>query len=130
MMKQGRTMNRKHLPTTRKGITHKLTIHSTEGKVRIYFTVGLFEDGQPGELFIKVDKDGQALDGSLKSWALAISMLLQSGWDVESLHNKFSCISHEPSGITEGDKIHFAKSPEDYIINWMKKEFCKDDNNM
>ena len=117
------SMNRLHLPTTRKSITHKLTIHSTEGLVRIYITIGLFENGQPGELFVKIDKDGAALDGSLKSWALAISMLLQSGWTVEDLWKKFVGINHEPCGITESDKIHFCKSPEDYIVEFMKKEF-------
>lgn len=104
-------------------MTHKLTIHTSSGKVRIYFTVGLFENGQPGELFIKVDKDGAAIDGSLKSWAIAISMLLQSGWTVDDLCTKFAHIRHEPSGMTENEKIRICKSPEDYIMQFMKGEF-------
>ena len=116
---------RKHLLVTRKSITHKLTIHSQNGKVRIYFTIGLFEDGQPGELFVKIDKNGEALDGSLKSWALAISILLQSKWSVEDLFKKFTFIRHEPSGMTENQDIPMCSSPEDYIMKFLKKEFCK-----
>ena len=123
-------MNRQKMPTTRRSMTHKLTIHTSSGKVRIYFTVGLFENGKPGELFIKVDKDGAAIDGSLKSWALAISMLLQSGWTVDDLFTKFAHIRHEPSGMTDNKEIPFCKSPEDYILVFMKQMFCKETKDM
>ena len=110
---------RRRLPDTRRSITHKFNVASHEG----YLTVGLYEDGSPGELFITMAKEGSTIGGVMDSLGTAISVALQYGVPVESLVNKFTHQRFEPAGMTHNPEIPFAKSLVDYIFRWMGMEF-------
>src|SRR6185436_3994483 len=104
---------------TRASITHKFNIGGHEG----YLTVGLYEDGMPGELFITMAKEGSTIGGLMDSLGTAVSVALQYGVPVESLVNKFTHQRFEPAGLTGNRDIPFAKSLVDYIFRWMGMEF-------
>ncbi len=110
---------RRRLADTRASITHKFNIGGHEG----YLTVGLYEDGMPGELFITMAKEGSTIGGLMDSLGTAVSVALQYGVPVESLVNKFTHQRFEPAGITANRDIPFAKSLVDYIFRWMGMEF-------
>lgn len=110
---------RKRLPDTRRSITHKFNVAGHEG----YLTVGLFEDGLPGELFITMAKEGSTTGGLMDSIGTATSVALQYGVPIESLVNKFSHQRFEPAGMTTNSDIPFAKSLVDYIFRWMGMQF-------
>ena len=110
---------RRRLPDTRTGKTHKFNVAGHEG----YLTVGLYEDGTPGELFITMAKEGSTIGGLMDSLGTAISVALQYGVPVESLVNKFTHQRFEPAGITHNPEIPFAKSLVDYIFRWLGMEF-------
>jgi ribonucleoside-diphosphate reductase alpha chain len=113
------TAKRSRLPDTRRSITHKFNVSGHEG----YLTVGLFDDGQPGELFITMSKEGSTIGGLMDSLGTATSISLQYGVPVSSLVAKFSHQRFEPAGITENPDIPFAKSLVDYIFRWMGMQF-------
>jgi ribonucleoside-diphosphate reductase alpha chain len=110
---------RRRLPDTRRSITHKFNIQGHEG----YVTVGLYEDGKPGELFITMSKEGSTIGGLMDSLGTATSVSLQYGVPLQSLVNKFSHQRFEPAGITENPDIPFAKSLVDYIFRWLGMQF-------
>ncbi|MBX3357010.1 MAG: adenosylcobalamin-dependent ribonucleoside-diphosphate reductase [Phycisphaeraceae bacterium] len=110
---------RRRLPDTRASITHKFNIASHEG----YLTVGLYEDGMPGELFITMAKEGSTIGGLMDSLGTAVSVALQYGVPIQSLVNKFTHQRFEPAGMTANRDIPFAKSLVDYIFRWMGMEF-------
>ncbi len=110
---------RRRLPDTRRSVTHKFNVAGHEG----YLTVGLFEDGQPGELFITMSKEGSTIGGLMDSLGTATSISLQYGVPVSSLVSKFSHQRFEPAGMTENREIPIAKSLVDYIFRWMGMEF-------
>ncbi|MDX2114957.1 MAG: adenosylcobalamin-dependent ribonucleoside-diphosphate reductase [Planctomycetota bacterium] len=110
---------RRRLPDTRRSLTHKFNIAGHEG----YLTVGLYEDGQPGELFITMAKEGSTVGGLMDSLGTAVSVALQYGVPVESLVKKFTHQRFEPAGMTTNRDIPFAKSLVDYIFRWMGMEF-------
>ncbi|MBC7771474.1 MAG: adenosylcobalamin-dependent ribonucleoside-diphosphate reductase, partial [Pyrinomonadaceae bacterium] len=110
---------RRRLADTRASITHKFNIGGHEG----YLTVGLYEDGMPGELFITMAKEGSTIGGLMDSLGTAVSVALQYGVPVESLVNKFTHQRFEPAGMTTNRDIPFAKSLVDYIFRWMGMEF-------
>ncbi len=110
---------RRKLPDERAAITHKFSIAGQEG----YFTVGLFEDGAPGEIFIKMNKEGSTISGLMDSFAVAISMALQYGVPLKVLVNKFMHTRFEPSGYTTNREIPIAKSLMDYIFRWFDLKF-------
>jgi ribonucleoside-diphosphate reductase alpha chain len=110
---------RRRLPETRKAITHKFEIASHEG----YFTVGLFEDGQPGELFITMAKEGSTIGGLMDSIGTLTSMALQYGVPLEALVKKFAHQRFEPSGFTKNPDIRNASSIIDYVFRFMALEF-------
>ncbi|CAN5725339.1 hypothetical protein BH11PLA1_BH11PLA1_21870 [soil metagenome] len=110
---------RRRLPDTRASITHKFNIAGHEG----YLTVGLYDDGQPGELFITMAKEGSTTGGLMDSIGTATSVALQYGVPLESLVNKFTHQRFEPAGITANREIPFAKSLVDYIFRWMGIQF-------
>ncbi len=110
---------RRRLPDTRTSKTHKFCVAGHEG----YITVGLYEDGTPGELFITMAKEGSTIGGLMDSLGTAISITLQYGVPVESLVNKFTHQRFEPAGMTHNRDIPFAKSLVDYIFRWMGMEF-------
>ncbi len=116
-------MTIRHLSKIRKSLTHKAVIHSEKGKVKFYITVGLFEDGAPGELFLTFDESGSTLDGFAKCWAIAVSMLLRREVAVREILDKFGYQKFEPSGLTENDEIKIAQSVVDYVARWMAKTF-------
>ena len=110
---------RRRLPDTRRSLTHKFNINGHEG----YLTVGLYEDGQPGELFITMSKEGSTIGGLMDSLGTSTSVALQYGVPLQSLVNKFSHQRFEPAGITENPDIPFAKSLVDYIFRWLGMQF-------
>jgi ribonucleoside-diphosphate reductase alpha chain len=110
---------RRKLPDERQAITHKFDIAGHEG----YITVGLFEDGQPGEIFLVMAKEGSTISGFADAFAQAISYALQYGVPLQVLVDKFSHVRFEPSGMTRNPEIRFAKSIVDYIFRWLASKF-------
>jgi ribonucleoside-diphosphate reductase alpha chain len=110
---------RRRLPDERAAITHKFDIAGHEG----YITVGLYEDGLPGELFIVMAKEGSTISGFADAFAQAISYALQYGVPLQDLVDKFSHVRFEPSGMTRNPDVRFAKSIVDYIFRWMASNF-------
>jgi ribonucleoside-diphosphate reductase alpha chain len=113
-----RAMRRK-LPDERKALTHKFDIQGHEG----YLTVGLFEDGTPGELFVTMAKEGSTISGLMDAFATQTSYALQFGVPVKFMVDKFSHMRFEPSGFTKNKEIPIAKSIVDYIFRWMASHF-------
>ncbi len=112
---------RQRLPDTRRSLTHKFNIAGHEG----YLTVGLYENGMPGELFITMAKEGSTIGGLMDSLGTAVSVALQYGVPIESLVKKFTHQRFEPAGMTTNKDIPFAKSLVDYIFRWMGMEFVE-----
>jgi len=110
---------RRRLPDERQAITHKFSIAGHEG----YITVGLYEDGQPGEIFITMSKEGSTISGLMDAFATSVSMALQYGVPLRVLVEKFSHMRFEPSGFTNNKEIPIAKSICDYIFRWLGKKF-------
>jgi ribonucleoside-diphosphate reductase alpha chain len=110
---------RRKLPDERHSITHKFDIAGHEG----YITVGLFDDGQPGEIFLVMAKEGSTISGFADAFAQAISYALQYGVPLQVLVDKFSHARFEPSGMTRNPEVRFAKSIVDYIFRWMATKF-------
>jgi len=110
---------RRRMPQTRRSITHKFEVLGHEG----YMTVGLYDEGQPGELFVTMAKEGSTVGGLVDAFATAISLCLQYGVPLEALVRKFSHQRFEPSGMTSNPDIPFAKSIVDYIFRWLGMQF-------
>jgi len=110
---------RRKLPDERQSITHKFSIGGHEG----YITVGMYEDGSPGEIFITMAKEGSTISGLMDSFATAISYNLQYGVPLKFLVDKFGHVRFEPSGWTGNPKIPYAKSIPDYIFRWLGSKF-------
>jgi ribonucleoside-diphosphate reductase alpha chain len=110
---------RRRLPETRKAVTHKFDIAGHEG----YLTVGLFENGQPGELFITMAKEGSTIGGLMDSIGTLTSLSLQYGVPLEALSRKFAHQRFEPSGFTKNPEIRNASSIIDYVFRWMALQF-------
>jgi ribonucleoside-diphosphate reductase alpha chain len=114
---------RRKLPDERHALTHKFDIQGHEG----YITVGLFEDGTPGEIFLVMAKEGSTISGFADAFAQAISYALQYGVPLQDLVDKFSHVRFEPSGMTKNPDVRFAKSIVDYIFRWMATKFLSPD---
>jgi ribonucleoside-diphosphate reductase alpha chain len=110
---------RRRLPDTRNATTHKFDVAGHEG----YITVGLYSDNSPGEIFIRMAKEGSTIGGLMDTIATLVSVSLQYGVPVESLVRKFEHVRFEPSGMTRNADIPFAKSLVDYIFRWLAMEF-------
>ncbi|HTD55644.1 MAG TPA: hypothetical protein VK670_09690, partial [Silvibacterium sp.] len=110
---------RHRLPEERASLTHKFGIAGHEG----YITVGLYPNGQPGEIFIKMAKEGSTVSGLMDSFATAVSLALQHGVPLKVLCEKFAHSRFEPSGWTGNEQIGFAKSIMDYIFRWLQLRF-------
>ncbi len=112
---------RRRMPDTRMSLTHKFEIAGHEG----YITVGLYEDGQPGELFIQMSKEGSTIGGLMDTVATLTSMALQYSVPLESLVKKFAYQRFEPSGFTKNPDIRSATSITDYVFRWLGCQFIK-----
>jgi ribonucleoside-diphosphate reductase alpha chain len=110
---------RHKLQEERASITHKFNVGGHEG----YITVGLYPDGNPGELFITMAKEGSTVSGLMDSFALAVSIALQHGVPLKLFCEKFAHTRFEPSGWTNNPDIGFAKSIMDYIFRWLQLRF-------
>ena len=110
---------RKRLSDTRPSLTHKFSVGGHEG----YIHVGFYEDGTPGEVFLRMSKEGTAVSGLMDSVAVLTSIALQYGVPLESLVNKFSHVRFEPSGFTSNSDIPMAKSIIDYVFRWLGIKF-------
>jgi ribonucleoside-diphosphate reductase alpha chain len=114
---------RRKLPDERHAITHKFSIAGHEG----YITVGMYEDGKPGEIFLVMAKEGSTISGLMDAFATSISMALQYGVPLEALVEKFSHVRFEPSGFTKNPEIPYAKSITDYIFRYLASKFLSAD---
>jgi len=110
---------RRRMPATRNSLTHKFEVAGHEG----YLTVGMYEDGSPGELFITMAKEGSTVGGTMDAFGTAISLCLQYGVPVRELCHKFAHSRFEPSGFTKNPDIPMAKSLVDYIFRWLNVTF-------
>jgi ribonucleoside-diphosphate reductase alpha chain len=110
---------RHRLPEERASVTHKFSIAGHEG----YITVGLYPTGQPGEIFIKMAKEGSTVSGLMDAFATSISLALQHGVPLKVLCEKFAHTRFEPSGWTGNEQIGYAKSLMDYIFRWLQLRF-------
>lgn len=110
---------RRKLPNTRMAVTHKFSVAGHEG----YLTVGCFEDGTPGELFITMAKEGSTVGGLMDTIGTLTSIALQYGVPLQALADKFKFQRFEPSGFTQNPDIKTASSTIDYVFRWMEQEF-------
>ncbi|MEM7049170.1 MAG: vitamin B12-dependent ribonucleotide reductase [Acidobacteriota bacterium] len=117
------SVRRRKLPDERRAITHKFRVGAHEG----YITVGLYENGMPGEIFLTMAKEGSTISGLMDAFATAISIALQYGVPLQTLVDKFSHTRFEPSGFTRNPEIPIAKSVTDYIFRWLASKFLARD---
>jgi ribonucleoside-diphosphate reductase alpha chain len=122
--KEAALPHRRRLPAERTAVTHKFDIAGHEG----YITVGLYPDGQPGEIFLKMAKEGSTVSGLMDSFATTVSVALQYGVPLRDLVNKFAHVRFEPSGFTGNQEIPIAKSIVDYIFRWLGSRFLSTDD--
>jgi ribonucleoside-diphosphate reductase alpha chain len=111
------------LPDERRAITHKFSVNGHEG----YITVGLYDNGQPGEIFLTMAKQGSTVSGLVDAFATGISIALQYGVPLRTLVDKFSHTRFEPAGFTTNPEIPIAKSITDYIFRWLASKFLSTD---
>ncbi len=112
---------REVLPETRSSRTHKFAISGHEG----YLTVGLFADGRPGEIFIKISKEGSTLSGLVQGFCRAFSLCLQHGLTVQEAVDRFRGMRFEPMGVTSNPEIPECTSILDYVARYLELEFVK-----
>lgn len=112
---------RRRLPDERHSLTHHFSVGGQEG----YVTISLYEDGLPGEMFIRMSKEGSTVSGLMDSFATAISLALQYGVPLQVLCSKFSHTRFEPSGWSGNPQIGYAKSLMDYLFRWLELRFLK-----
>ncbi|MEX0800396.1 MAG: vitamin B12-dependent ribonucleotide reductase [Dehalococcoidia bacterium] len=110
---------RQHLPDERRSITHKFRVGDQEG----YITAGLYEDGRPGEIFVKIAKEGSTVSGLMDAVALLTSVTLQYGVPVQDLARKLKNTRFEPYGRTNNPDIPWATSVVDYVFRWLERKF-------
>lgn len=112
--------NRRSLPATRESVTHKFTVGGHEG----YLTVGLYPDGKPGEIFLKISKEGSTVSGLCQAFCRAFSLAMQLGLTVDEAVMRFKGMNFEPSGMTSNPSIPHASSIIDYIARYLEMEFA------
>jgi ribonucleoside-diphosphate reductase alpha chain len=113
--------NRLFMPTTRKSVTHKFSIAGHEG----YLTIGLFDDGTPGEIFIKMSKEGSTLSGLIQGFCRAFSLALQYGLPLQDAVDRFRGMRFEPMGPTTNKDIPEASSILDYVARYLEVRFVE-----
>ena len=112
---------RQSLTQTRESLTHKFTIGRHEG----YLTIGLYPDGTPGELFIKIAKEGSAISGMCQAFCRAFSIALQYGLPVEEAVKRFKGMRFEPNGMTSNPEIPEADSIIDYVAKYLELHYAR-----
>lgn len=112
--------NRLFMPTTRRSLTHKFAIAGHEG----YLTIGLFDDGNPGEIFIKMSKEGSTLSGLIQGFCRAFSLALQYGLPLQDAVDRFRGMRFEPMGATSNPDIPEADSILDYVARYLELRFA------
>ena len=125
------TLIRDRLPTERRAITRVFRLaythkDGTPGIMQFYFSVGLYDDGRVGEVFLKADKTGTLASGALDAVAMMISMMLQYGVPLGDIVPKLRGIRFEPSGFTKDPEIPSCSSPLDLLAQWLAKKFLPD----
>jgi ribonucleoside-diphosphate reductase alpha chain len=115
---------RRKLPDERRSLTHKFSVAGHEG----YIHVGLYESGEPGEIFVRMAKEGSTISGLMDSFATAISLALQHGVPLKLLIDKFSRTRFEPSGFTGNPALPRASSIMDYLFRWLDSKFARDES--
>ncbi|MBN1585571.1 vitamin B12-dependent ribonucleotide reductase [Candidatus Uhrbacteria bacterium] len=110
---------RRRLPEERRSVTHKFSVAGHAG----FITVGLYDDGRPGEIFLRMSKGGSVISGLMDAFAVSTSIALQYGVPLKVLVNKFAHVRFEPSGFTGNSNIRIAKSLVDYIFRWLALRF-------
>jgi len=118
------TLVRRKLPDERHSLTHKFSVGGHEG----YIHVGLYDDGEPGEIFIRMAKEGSTISGLMDSFATAVSLALQHGVPLRLLVDKFSRMRFEPSGFTGNPEIPRATSVMDYLFRWLGSKFLRSES--
>lgn len=113
---------RRKLPVERVGTTHKFRIGSEKG----YLTVNQFDDGTPGEIFLRMDKQGSTVSGFCDAWSIAVSIMLQMGVPLDYIVSKYKGARFEPEGMTENKDIRIATSPVDYAVRWLEQRYGSD----
>jgi ribonucleoside-diphosphate reductase alpha chain len=111
---------RQSLPPTRSSLTHKFTIDGFEG----YLTIGMHSNGRPGEIFLKISKEGSTLSGMCQAFCRAFSLALQHGLSVEDACKRFEGMRFEPMGATSNPDIPEALSIVDYVARFMEQNFA------
>jgi ribonucleoside-diphosphate reductase alpha chain len=114
---------RRKLPDTRQATTHHFRIADYDG----YITAGMYEDGTPGEVFMKMAKQGSTVSGLMDSLAICMSLALQYGVPLQMLADKLSHMRFDPSGFTGNPEIPMAKSIVDYVVRWLASQFLSED---
>lgn len=112
---------RKALPATRDSVTHKFAVDGHEG----YLTIGLYPDGSPGELFLKISKEGSALSGMCQAFCRAFSLAIQHGLTVREAVIRFKGMRFEPLGMTNNPEIPHAESIIDYVAKYLDLHFAE-----
>jgi ribonucleoside-diphosphate reductase alpha chain len=113
---------RRALPATRDSITHKFAVDGHEG----YLTVGLYPDGTPGEIFLKISKEGSAISGMCQAFSRAFSLAIQHGLSIKEAVARFKGMRFEPMGMTSNPDIPKADSIVDYIARYLELHFGQD----
>jgi len=124
---------RERLPDKRESVTRKLVLlygrtPKKMERIHFYITVGLYPDGRPAELFITVNGGTEIIKGFCNVWAISVSLCLQAGITVEKLYEKFAFQNFEPKGFTESEDIKSCTSVVDYVMKFMKQQFCKEED--
>lgn len=121
-------MKRERLPDTRNAIVKKFEFGPEDNHTKGYVTIGLYDDGKPGEVFIVCNKTGSMERGLLNVISILMSLLLQYGVPLQTLVDKFAFIKFGPNGLTGNKEVPIAHSIIDFIVRWMEKQFEKENN--
>ena len=116
-------VQRKRLPDERQSIIHKFQVYDQEG----YLIVGMYPNGRPGEIFVKIAKEGSTVSGLLDGIAIVISIALRHGVPLDSITTKLKNMHFEPYGETTHPDIKKATSLLDYIVRWLELKFAKEE---
>lgn len=114
---------RRRLADERAAKTATLRMTTADGEIQVYVTVGLYEDGTPGELFLKVDRQGSTISGFADALAIAVSLGLQHGVPLSAFVSKFRSMRFEPAGRTSDPKQPVASSFVDLVAGWLERAF-------